>query len=93
MTASPTTPPPAAAPTPQSLYDRVEAVINALRPFIQYDGGDLELVGVSPDGKVEIRFHGACIGCPSSDMTLRDGIERNIRQKVPEVTQVISLNN
>lgn len=79
-------------PAPQatpSVRQRVQAVINQLRPFIQSDGGDLELVDVSDDGIVSVRLHGACVGCPSSQMTLKMGIERNLRDKVPEVTQVV----
>lgn len=78
----------AAQPT---VRDRVQLVINWLRPVIQSDGGDVELVDVSAEGVVRVRFHGACIGCPSSTMTLREGIERNIREKVPEVRQVVAL--
>ena len=73
----------------ESTRDRVQAVINLIRPAVQADGGDIELVDVAADGKVSIRFHGACIGCPSSNMTLHMGIERNLRERVPEVTQVI----
>ncbi len=75
------------------IRERVQSVINWMRPIIQSDGGDLELVDITPEGVVSVRFHGACVGCPSSSMTLRQGIERNIREKVPEVTQVISLND
>jgi Fe-S cluster biogenesis protein NfuA len=74
-----------------SVKDRVQRVINWLRPVIQSDGGDVELIDVSAEGVVQIRFHGACIGCPSSTMTLREGIERNIREKVPEVSQVVAV--
>jgi Fe-S cluster biogenesis protein NfuA len=74
------------APT---LRDRVLEVINLIRPAVQADGGDIELVDVSSAGVVQIRFHGACHGCPSSTMTLQMGIERNLRDKVPEVTQVL----
>ena len=74
---------------PSSVKDRVQDVINLIRPAVQADGGDIELVDVSEDGVVQIRFHGACHGCPSSTMTLQHGIERNLREKVPEVTQVI----
>jgi Fe-S cluster biogenesis protein NfuA len=74
-----------------SVKDRVQLVINWLRPVIQSDGGDVELIDVSAEGVVRVRFHGACIGCPSSTMTLREGIERNIREKVPEVSQVVAL--
>lgn len=72
----------------QSLYERVEQVIERIRPAVQSDGGDLELVGVTPEGVVQVRLHGACIGCPSSGMTLHMGIERNVREKIPEVTGV-----
>jgi Fe-S cluster biogenesis protein NfuA len=72
-----------------TLRDKVQVVINLIRPAVQADGGDIELVGVTADGVVQIRFHGACHGCPSSTMTLQDGIERNLREKVPEVTGVI----
>jgi Fe-S cluster biogenesis protein NfuA len=78
-----------AAVQPESVRDRVEGVINLIRPAVQADGGDIELVDVATDGVVQIRFHGACIGCPSSHMTLQMGIERNIRDKVPEITRVI----
>ena len=76
---------------PATIQDRVKLVIDWLRPVIQSDGGDLELVNVSSDGIVQVRLHGACIGCPSSELTLRQGIERNIKDKVPEVTQVVAL--
>jgi len=72
----------------QSIYQRVEQVIDRIRPAVQSDGGDLELVAVTDEGVVQVRLHGACIGCPSSSMTLHMGIERNVREKVPEVTAV-----
>jgi Fe-S cluster biogenesis protein NfuA len=72
-----------------SMRDKVQTVLDLIRPAVQADGGDIELVDVTPDGVVQIRFHGACHGCPSSTMTLQDGIERNLREKVPEVTAVI----
>ena len=74
---------------PTAIREKVQGVINLIRPAVQADGGDIELVDVTPDGVVQIRFHGACHGCPSSTMTLQMGIERNLREKVPEVTQVI----
>ena len=82
---------PQAPAQPTTTRGRVESVINWLRPIIQSDGGDLELVEVTDDGVVRVRFHGACVGCPSSTNTLQNGIERNIREKVPEVTSVISV--
>ncbi len=72
----------------RSIYERVEEVIERIRPAVQSDGGDLELVAVTDEGVVQIRLLGACIGCPSSGMTLHMGIERNVREKIPEVTGV-----
>lgn len=74
-----------------TVRDRVQGVINLIRPSVQADGGDIELVDVAPDGLVQIRFHGACHGCPSSNMTLHDGIQRNLRERVPEVTRVVAV--
>ncbi|RPG19676.1 MAG: NifU family protein [Phycisphaera sp. TMED9] len=74
------------------LQSRVERVLGLIRPAVQEDGGDFELVEISEDGVVRIRFLGACIGCPSSEMTLRDGIARNLRERVPEVTDVIAVD-
>ena len=82
---------PASPPATTSVQDRVQSVINWLRPIIQSDGGDLELVNVSAEGVVQVRFHGACVGCPSSTNTLQQGIERNLREKVPEITQVVAV--
>lgn len=76
-------------PAAGSLHERVRGVIDLIRPAVQADGGDLELVNVTDAGVVQIRFHGACHGCPSSTMTLKHGIERNVREKVPEVTAVV----
>jgi Fe-S cluster biogenesis protein NfuA len=79
--------------TPQSradadLHQRVEQIINRIRPAVQADGGDLELVDVTEAGVVQVRLHGACVGCPSSSITLQMGVERTLREKVPEVTAV-----
>ncbi len=74
------------APPPR---EKVQEVINLIRPAVQADGGDIELVDILPDGVVQIRFHGACHGCPSSTMTLQDGIQRTLREKVPAVTRVV----
>ncbi|HEV7302255.1 MAG TPA: NifU family protein [Tepidisphaeraceae bacterium] len=71
------------------MTEKVQEVINLIRPSVQADGGDIELVKVAEDGVVSIRFHGACHGCPSSTMTLQNGIERNLIERVPEVTKVI----
>lgn len=70
------------------LTARVARIIELIRPIVQSDGGDVELVGVTPEGVVQIRLHGACIGCPSSQITLKMGIERNLRDHIPEITEV-----
>lgn len=75
----------------QSLHDRVNDVIEKIRPAVQFDGGDIEFVGVNSDGVVSVRLQGACVGCPHSQMTLKMGIERNLKEKVPEVTEVVSV--
>ena len=71
------------------MRDKVQGVINLIRPAVQADGGDIEIVDVTGEGVVQIRFHGACHGCPSSTMTLQNGIERNLREKIPEITSVV----
>jgi Fe-S cluster biogenesis protein NfuA len=75
--------------TETTVRDKVQGVLDLIRPAVQADGGDVELVQVGDDGTVQIRFHGACHGCPSSTMTLQMGIERNLRERVPEVTRVV----
>ncbi|QOI99356.1 MAG: NifU family protein [Phycisphaeraceae bacterium] len=75
----------------EPLRERVAKVLNVIRPAVQSDGGDLELVDVTADGVVRIRLHGACVGCPSSSMTLKHGIERNLRTYVPEVRGIESV--
>ncbi|MSR69622.1 MAG: NifU family protein [Phycisphaerales bacterium] len=70
---------------------RVRAVVDLIRPDIQADGGDVEVVRVK-DGIVDMRFHGACVGCPSSNMTLQSGIATQLRQAIPEITEVRALN-
>jgi Fe-S cluster biogenesis protein NfuA len=77
------------SPSEPSMREKVQNVIDLIRPAVQADGGDIELVDVSGEGVVQIRFHGACHGCPSSHMTLQMGIERSLREQIPEVTQVI----
>jgi len=63
-------------------------MLELIRPAVKADGGDVELVQVTADGQVNIRFHGACCGCPSAGMTLHHGIERTLRQKLPQVKGV-----
>ncbi len=69
------------------LYGRVEAAIAAIRPNLQADGGDVELVGIE-DKVAKVRLQGACSGCPMAAMTLQMGVERVIRNQVPEIERV-----
>jgi Fe-S cluster biogenesis protein NfuA len=68
--------------------DKVQEALNKVRPQLQADGGDVELVDVSEDGVVKVRLTGACGGCPMSQMTLKMGIEKILKQQVPEVSSV-----
>ncbi|GAB4303496.1 MAG: NifU family protein [Desulfuromonadia bacterium] len=70
------------------MIEEVKKVLETIRPALQGDGGDVELVGVSEDGVVEVKLKGACGACPMSTMTLKMGIERTLKEKVPGVTEV-----
>ncbi|HHP7235336.1 MAG TPA: NifU family protein [Desulfobacterales bacterium] len=72
------------------MKEKVEAAINKVRPMLQRDGGDVELVEIE-DGVVKVRLQGACAGCPMSQMTLKNGIERYLKQEIPEVKSVESV--
>ncbi|NOQ18231.1 MAG: NifU family protein [Dehalococcoidales bacterium] len=72
------------------MKERVEAVLEEIRPALQADGGDVELVNVT-EGVVEVRLKGACSGCPMSTMTLKQGIERLLKERLPEVKEVIAV--
>ena len=68
---------------------KVEEVLQLIRPALQADGGDVELIDVSEDGVVSVRLKGACGSCPMSTMTLKMGIERTLKEKIPGVKEVI----
>jgi Fe-S cluster biogenesis protein NfuA len=70
--------------------DKVQAVLDNIRPNLRADGGDVELVDVK-DGVVSVRLKGACAGCPMSTMTLKNGIERLLKQEISDVKEVIAL--
>ncbi|MBA7501509.1 Fe/S biogenesis protein NfuA [subsurface metagenome] len=69
-------------------HEKVEKALAKIRPALQADGGDVELVDVTSDGVVKVKLVGACAGCPMSTMTLAIGIERTLKQEVPEVKRV-----
>ena len=73
------------------MQDQVQKVVEQLRPALQADGGDIELIGVSAEGIVTLRLKGSCTGCGGAADTLRNGIERWIRNKVPGVREIIAV--
>ncbi len=72
------------------MKEQVQAVLDKIRPVLQKDGGDVELVDVK-DGVVSVRLTGACKGCPMSQMTLKNGIEKYLKKEIPEVVSVKSV--
>ena len=74
--------------TAEELKTQVAAELNVVKPYLQADGGDVELVDVSEDGVVKVKLTGACAGCPMAQVTLRQGIEARLKEKVPGVTAV-----
>jgi len=71
------------------LFDKVQDAINDIRPSLQADGGDIELVSVGDDGGVTVKLKGACGSCPMSQMTLKQGVERYLKKAIPEVKEVV----
>lgn len=67
----------------------VQDVLDLIRPSLQADGGDVSLVDVADDGTVTVQLEGACKGCPMSQMTLADGVERILKERIPEVSRVV----
>lgn len=73
------------------MKEKVEEVLGKIRPFLQRDGGDVELVDVSDSGLVKVRLKGACSGCPGAKITLKQGVERVLKQEIPEVKEVVAV--
>jgi Fe-S cluster biogenesis protein NfuA len=72
----------------KDINEKIEAAIGEIRPRLQDDGGDIEFVGVTDDNVVQVRLRGACAGCPGAVMTLKMGVERIIKERVPSVKSV-----
>jgi len=70
------------------MKERVQELIDQIRPNLQADGGDIELVDVTADGVVQVRLQGACHGCPGAAMTLKMGVERFLKKSMPEIKSV-----
>jgi len=73
------------------MKEKVQQVLEQLRPMLKMDGGDVELIDVTEDGIVKVRLKGACGSCPMSTYTLKMGIEQRIKEEIPEIKEVISV--
>ncbi len=78
--------------TEKTMEEKVQDTIEAIRESLQSHGGDVELVGIDQDNTVKVRLQGACQGCPGATMTLKMGIERILREKIPEIKEVIAVD-
>jgi Fe-S cluster biogenesis protein NfuA len=78
--------------TEQTFQEEVKEVIDMIRPALQSHGGDVELVGVDDDNTVKVRLQGACQGCPGAAMTMKAGIERILKEKLPQVKEVVAVD-
>ena len=74
-----------------TLFQLVETALEEIRPSLQADGGDIDLVAVGEDGTVSVKLQGACAGCPMSQMTLSFGVEEHLKKTIPEVTSVVAV--
>jgi Fe-S cluster biogenesis protein NfuA len=74
-----------------SLKEKVEEVLDQVRPTLQADGGDIDLLDVSEDGIVKVQLTGACGSCPFSTMTLKHGVEARLKEMIPEVKEVVAI--
>jgi Fe-S cluster biogenesis protein NfuA len=75
-------------PREDPIYDRVTEALDSVRPYLQADGGDCELVGITDEKVVDLRLVGACGSCPMSTMTLRAGVEQALKRAIPEIVRV-----
>ena len=75
-----------------TIEEKVKDVIDAIRPNLKGHGGDIEFISLEKDNTVKVRLQGACSGCPSATMTLKMGVERHLREKVPGVTEVVAVD-
>lgn len=76
----------------KSIYQKVEAALQTIRPYLEADGGDVKILNIDEEGKVKLELLGACGSCPMSTMTLKAGVEESIKRAVPEITSVDAIN-
>ena len=74
------------------MNEKVQKALDTIRPYLKADGGDVELVKVTPEGIVEVKLTGACSDCPMSQMTLRAGVERALIREIPGIRRVEAVN-
>lgn len=70
------------------MEDKIKAALENIRPYLQRDGGDVEFVAYTPEKVVQVKLQGACAGCPYSQMTIKGGIERILKEEYPEIASV-----
>jgi Fe-S cluster biogenesis protein NfuA len=75
----------------KSIKDKVVEVIDSIRPMLQNDGGDIDFIELTADNTVKVRLQGACRGCPGAAMTLKMGVERLMKERVPEVKEIVAV--
>jgi Fe-S cluster biogenesis protein NfuA len=78
--------------TSDELKFNVEKALDEIRPFLQSDGGDIELVSIDNDTSVKVKLQGACVGCTVNQMTLKSGVEMTIKKYAPQIEEVINLD-
>jgi len=76
----------------QSIEEKIKDTLEAVRASLQSHGGDVELVGIDEDNTVRVRLQGACQGCPGATMTMKNGIERILKERIPEVKEVVAVD-
>ncbi len=76
----------------KSFEEKVKDMLDVIRPMLQGHGGDIELVGIEQDNTVKVRLQGACSGCPGAMMTMKAGVERLMKEKIPEVKEVVAVD-
>ena len=74
------------------IHTRVEKVLETIRPYLQADGGDIDLIEVTPDMVVRVELTGACNACPYSMQTLKAGVEEGLKKSIPEIQKVVAIN-
>ena len=75
----------------EAIKEKIKETLDEIRPQLQAHGGDIELVAIEDDGTVKVQLQGACAGCPGAVMTLRDGVERLLKETVPTVKEVVAV--